>query len=139
MVFFPQDPEMREKCRRVFENVAFSRHHTSLAWRKVPVNNHNLGNAALRTEPVVEQWFVRPNANSTLHVEVEVRLKSVRILSNSEKCRQMFVVRRLIETALKEEGIDDNQCYICSLSSKTIVYKGQLTPAQVRSVVCGCL
>ena len=45
----------------------------------------------------------------------------------------MFVVRRLIEVALKEEGIDDNECYICSLSSKTIVYKGQLTPAQVRA------
>lgn len=46
----------------------------------------------------------------------------------------MFILRRLVEAALRENGMSDNDCYICSLSSKMIVYKGQLTPAQVTSI-----
>ena len=73
MVFFPKDEELREKCRRIIGEVATQRGHASMAWRTVPVNNYNLGNAALRTEPVVEQWFGTPNPDSTLETEVEVR------------------------------------------------------------------
>lgn len=44
----------------------------------------------------------------------------------------MFILRRLIEAAVRSNNIEDDDCYICSLSTKTVVYKGQLTPAQVR-------
>jgi glutamate synthase (NADPH/NADH) len=43
----------------------------------------------------------------------------------------MFIVRKLIEHELRGEGIRDDDAYFCSLSTKTIVYKGQLTPEQV--------
>lgn len=49
----------------------------------------------------------------------------------------MYVLRKLIEHRLRMVGFTDDDCYICSLSSRTIVYKGQLTPAQVRGSVCG--
>ena len=49
----------------------------------------------------------------------------------------MYVLRKLIEHKLRTSGITDDDCYICSLSSRTIVYKGQLTPAQVGGWVGG--
>ena len=41
------------------------------------------------------------------------------------------MLRKLIEHALGEAGITDRDAYICSLSTRTVVYKGQLTPEQV--------
>ncbi len=46
---------------------------------------------------------------------------------------QFFVLRKLIEHAWVRKGYDHKHAYICSLSSHTIVYKGQLLPAQVTS------
>lgn len=43
----------------------------------------------------------------------------------------MYLLRKLIEHELREADISDDHTYICSLSSRTIVYKGQLTPGQV--------
>lgn len=45
---------------------------------------------------------------------------------------QMFILRKLIEHNLRAESIRDDDAYFCSLSSKTVVYKGQLTPEQAR-------
>ena len=44
---------------------------------------------------------------------------------------QFFVLRKLIEHAWVRKGYDHKHAYICSLSSQSIVYKGQLLPAQV--------
>jgi len=44
---------------------------------------------------------------------------------------QFFVLRKLIEHAWVRKGYNHKHAYICSLSSHTIVYKGQLLPAQV--------
>lgn len=43
----------------------------------------------------------------------------------------MYILRKMIETRLVAAGILDDECYFCSLSSRTLVYKGQLTPEQV--------
>ena len=43
----------------------------------------------------------------------------------------MYILRKLIENKFRTSNIQDDICYICSLSSRTIVYKGQLTPEQV--------
>ena len=44
----------------------------------------------------------------------------------------MYVLRKLIEHRLRTSGLTEDDCYVCSLSSRTIVYKGQLTPEQAR-------
>jgi hypothetical protein len=44
----------------------------------------------------------------------------------------MYVLRKMIEHGLRQASFTDDDCYFCSLSSRTIVYKGQLTPEQVR-------
>jgi hypothetical protein len=45
---------------------------------------------------------------------------------------QLFVLRKVIEHNLRAANLSDDECYFCSLSSKTLVYKGQLTPLQVQ-------
>ncbi len=44
---------------------------------------------------------------------------------------QLLILRKFVEHALREAGITDDDAYFCSLSSRTVVYKGQLTPEQV--------
>lgn len=48
---------------------------------------------------------------------------------------QLFILRKFIEYELAQIGLGSDDVYFCSLSSATVVYKGQLTPEQVRA--CG--
>ncbi|GLI65807.1 hypothetical protein VaNZ11_009430 [Volvox africanus] len=115
-VFLPRDEALRQKVKDIAEKVANQLGHVSLTWRQVPTNNRSLGRSALNTEPIIEQWFITSTGN---HAALEVE-------------QQMFILRKLIEYNLRTAGIRDDDAYFCSLSSKTIVYKGQLTPEQVR-------
>ncbi|KAK4273901.1 hypothetical protein QN277_017207 [Acacia crassicarpa] len=119
MFFLPTSESRREESKRIFKEVAESLGHSVLGWRSVPTDNSGLGKSARQTEPVVEQVFLTHSPRSKLDLE-----------------RQMYILRKVsmpaIESALKIQldGITD--FYICSLSSRTVVYKGQLTPAQVK-------
>ncbi|QCE00220.1 glutamate synthase [Vigna unguiculata] len=119
MFFLPRSENRREESKRIFTKVAESLGHTVLGWRSVPTDNTELGKSALQTEPVIEQVFLTPSAQSNVDLE-----------------RQMYILRKLSMAAitsalnLQNDGITD--FYICSLSSRTVVYKGQLTPAQLR-------
>ncbi|KAF6136042.1 hypothetical protein GIB67_000044 [Kingdonia uniflora] len=99
--------------------VAESLGHVVLGWRSVPTNNTGLGKSALQTEPVVEQVFLTPTPQSKADFE-----------------QQMYILRRVSMVAiraalnLQHGGVKD--FYICSLSSRTVVYKGQLKPDQLK-------
>ena len=49
---------------------------------------------------------------------------------------QFYILRKLIENELGEQEVGEDECYICSLSSRILVYKGQLTPGQVHFLPC---
>ncbi|GAB2223551.1 hypothetical protein Droror1_Dr00017692 [Drosera rotundifolia] len=102
-----------------FKEVAESLGHTVLGWRSVPTDNSGLGESAVQTEPVVEQVFLTSSPGSKLDFE-----------------QQMYILRRLsmveIRAALNLQHSGAKDFYICSLSSRTVVYKGQLTPAQLK-------
>ena len=51
----------------------------------------------------------------------------------SWRAAQCFLVRKLMEHELEAAGMSADDAYFCSLSSRTIVYKGQLKPDQVRA------
>lgn len=54
---------------------------------------------------------------------------------------QFYILRKLIENELGNQHVGEDDCYICSLSSRVLVYKGQLTPGQVpapSTPVCMC-
>ncbi|MBD0384942.1 MAG: glutamate synthase subunit alpha [Nostoc sp. C3-bin3] len=112
MIFLPQDQEAAQKARTTVEQVAAEEKLTVLGWRVVPVQPDLLGVQARENQPQIEQ----------------VLLASVD-KSGDELERQLYITRRRISkvaTNISEEF------YICSLSSRTIVYKGM-----VRSAVLG--
>ncbi|XP_065868059.1 glutamate synthase 1 [NADH], chloroplastic isoform X1 [Euphorbia lathyris] len=119
MFFLPTSENRREESKNVFTKVAESLGHTVLCWRQVPTENSGLGKSALQTEPVVEQVFLTPSPRSKADFE-----------------QQMYILRRVSMVAiraalnLQHGGVRD--FYICSLSSRTIVYKGQLKPVQLK-------
>src|SRR6266403_998563 len=81
-----------------------------LGWRRVPVNTNSLGRMALETMPEAWQFFVEPFHPARGASRFEWRLA---------------LLRKRAESLLPE------RCYICSLSSQTVVYKGLLTPWQL--------
>jgi glutamate synthase domain-containing protein 1 len=78
-------------------------------WRRVPVNVNALGRKAFETMPEIWQFFVTP-----LHPSSEPE----------------GFERRLMLLRKRAESLLPPRCYLCSLSSQTIVYKGLLTPWQ---------
>ncbi|XP_057950396.1 glutamate synthase 1 [NADH], chloroplastic isoform X1 [Malania oleifera] len=119
MFFLPTSENRRDESKIVFTKVAESLGHTVLGWRRVPTNNTGLGKSALQTEPVIEQVFLTPTPRSKADLE-----------------QQMYILRRISMVAIRAAlnlqygGVRD--FYICSLSSRTVVYKGQLKPNQLK-------
>src|SRR6266849_6560083 len=80
-----------------------------LGWRRVPTETNSLGCRALETMPEIWQFFVAPFHPTRGASRFEWRLALLR---------------------KRAESLLPPQCYICSLSSTTVVYKGLLTPWQ---------
>ncbi|KAK1392238.1 Glutamate synthase (NADH) [Heracleum sosnowskyi] len=119
MIFLPTSESRREQSKNVFTKVAESLGHTVLCWRHVPTDNSGLGQSAIQTEPVIEQVFLTPTPRSEADFE-----------------QQLYILRRVsmvaIRAALNLQHGSMKDFYICSLSSRTIVYKGQLKPDQLK-------
>ncbi len=81
-------------------------------WRRVPVNANSLGQRAFETMPEIWQFFIEP---ASLRTDVNGSAKFE---------RSLWLLRKRAEVVLPERS------YLCSLSSRTIVYKGLLTPWQ---------
>lgn len=115
MVFLPTDASLREKCEKALESIVREEGQTLLGWRTVPTNNSTLGDSARSAEPFVRQIFIGQSSDIRDQLAFE---------------RKLYVIRKLAEKAVLElEGA--GQFYFASLSSRTIVYKGMLTPEQV--------
>src|SRR6195256_4368213 len=96
-------------ARSAIEHAAESERCRVLGWRRVPVDEKSLGRRALETMPEIWQFFVEPINRAKLPARFE---------------RRMAMMRKRAEIAMPP------RCYICSLSSRTVVYKGLLTPWQ---------
>ncbi len=117
MVFFPSDGSKREECREILNRNLDTLGLSVICYREVPTDNSTLGQAALDTEPKIEQVFVaKPEDMSVEEFE-----------------RKLYVARNYtIHLALETVNGVGTSFYIISMSSRTITYKGQLTTAQVR-------
>jgi glutamate synthase (NADPH/NADH) large chain len=117
MIFFPSEPAQTEKCRKVFNTSAQELGLDLLGYRPVPCDNSMLGAAAAETEPRIEQVFVQKPAE----------------LTQQEFERKLFILRKYCAHTINDSITkEQNEFYIASMSSSTIVYKGQFTTAQVR-------
>jgi len=123
MFYLPKgDPEGRAACVAAVEAACAEMQMDVLGWRDVPTDAAaaDLGESALATEPEVAQLFVAPRILDS-EVDLETRL---------------YVLRRLAVVRVKEArgaSVTDvmEDFYVNSLSSRTVVYKGQLKPDQV--------
>jgi len=124
-LFFKPDPETVEESKRQLEDVAESLGLRVLGWRELPTDSSLLGPAAASREPTILQPFVVLQSAYGPGNAPEV--------TDPEKFddrlfeRQLYVLRK---RATHTIGLQ-NWFYICSLSNKNIVYKGQLAPVQV--------
>jgi glutamate synthase (NADPH/NADH) large chain len=82
----------------------------------VPVDNADLGESVLPTEPVVRQVFVACGDNCADQDAFE---------------RRLFVVRKRMDNEIRAAGYDKTAYYVASMSSRTVNYKGMLLAAQV--------
>ena len=115
-VFMPHDEAVQSELRDVFESTLNEYGLDVFYWRDVPTNNSDLGKTALDSEPVTVQPFVTPQDDS---------------LEPDAFDRALYIARRAVET--EAETIDGaGRFYICSLSRKTLVYKGLLKGEQLR-------
>lgn len=123
-IFFKKDESILGQSKDTFEHLAKQLGLTVLGWREVPHDSSILGSAALSREPLILQPIIvlteLLNNSSTSSEEFESKYEK-----KFEK--QLYILRKQATTSI---GLQ-NWFYVCSLSNKIIVYKGQLTPAQV--------
>lgn len=127
-VFFKPDSAILENSRGTFERIANSLGLRVLAWREVPRDSTILGPAALSREPLVLQPIVvleEAYGSGSKPIDANVEAFAEKFAKLFE--RQLYVLRK---QATHSIGLH-NWFYICSLSNKNIVYKGQLSPVQV--------
>src|SRR5216684_1413870 len=98
-----------DEARTAIESAADTERLRVIGWRRVPTNTNSLGRRALETMPEIWQFFVEPFHPARAAARFE---------------RSLSLLRKRAESLLPP------RCYICSLSSQTIVYKGLLTPWQ---------
>lgn len=118
MVFFPKELRWREECREILNRAAEKLGLEILGYRKVPVRPDGIGESALSVEPEIEQVFIACPYDIT---------------DNDSFERKLFVLRNYVSKTVRNTVPKEKALfYIPSLSTKTIVYKGQLTTYQVR-------
>ncbi len=110
MFFLPSDKLATTFAKRMFEVIAKKNGLSVLGWRKVPVDKDILGQKAKECMPSIEQVFIDKPNNIEKGIDFD---------------RLLYITRREFE-----QGNEDT--YICSLSSRTIVYKGMFLVNQLR-------
>jgi len=115
LFFASPDPEARQRGRQIFEQIVAEEGQRVLGWRDVPTDNSALGATARASEPFMEQVFIQRGDGLKDELDFE---------------RKLYVIRKRSHSAIRPTGLDP-YWYTTSLSCRTIVYKGMLTPEQV--------
>jgi len=117
LFFGSQDIQATALARLIFAMIVRQEGLRLLGFRRVPTDNRGIGATARSVEPTMDHVFVAPSEG------LEPRAFE----------RKLFVIRKRFQSTIKSSGIDDRQYFhLPTLSHKTLVYKGMLTPAQLR-------
>ncbi len=109
--FFPQDPLQRGQAKKMFQVIVEKEGMEFLGWRTVPICPQILGQKARDKMPWIEQGFVRRPQGVEQGLAFD---------------RKLYVARRVFEQS------NDNT-YVVSCSSRTVVYKGMFLVDQLRA------
>lgn len=113
-VFLPRtDFGAQERCRTILETEVLRMGHYIYGWRHVPVNTEVLGEKANATRPEIEQILIRCDKD----------------IDQETFERELYIIRRRIEKAALAQQIAG--LYLCSLSCRSIIYKGMMLAEQV--------
>ena len=108
MVFLPRNNyPAQEQCRTIVETILTKNNFNIYGWRQVPVNPKVLGEKAELTRPEIAQVLFKYSDKKIVGKKLEVKL---------------YEARRKIEKEASTNNL--NSFYICSFSSKSIIYKG---------------
>lgn len=110
MFFFPQEELKRNQAKKMFEILTAKEGLEFLGWRDVPSHPEILGTQALQCMPYIAQCFVRRPEHLSKGLEFD---------------RKLYILRRIFEQS-------NEDTYVVSLSSRTIVYKGMFLVQQLR-------
>ncbi|HIL18288.1 MAG TPA: glutamate synthase subunit alpha, partial [Gammaproteobacteria bacterium] len=119
MVFMPTKDAERAHCRRVIERLVKDQGQRLIGWRSVPTDadGADIGPAARRAEPVVEQLFIAAAPG----------------LTEDAFERELYLIRKQCTRRVRDDASLEQAAffYICSLSTQVIIYKGMLRPEQL--------
>ncbi|MDE6519802.1 MAG: glutamate synthase large subunit [Ruminococcus sp.] len=110
MFFFPQSELKRNQAKKMFEIIMKKQGMEFIGWRDVPSNPDVLGQKAVDSMPYIMQGFVKRPENCGKGLEFD---------------RKLYIARRIFEQA-------NENTYVCSLSSRTVVYKGMFLVDELR-------
>jgi len=120
IVFLPREPAQAAACQEIIERIIAEEAQQLLGWRDVPVDDSSMGPTARSCEPLFRQVFIA---------------RGPRVSDLAAFERKLFVIRKRAEHAVAQSELRDRDMfYLPSLSARTIVYKGMLTPDQVERV-----
>jgi glutamate synthase (ferredoxin) len=111
-LFLPKDKAEAASCRKTLEKIIAEEGQSLLGWREVPTDSSPIGPTALKAEPAMVQVFVG-------------RAEGLKDQDTFE--RRLYLIRKRAEKEISAKPF-----YVSSFSSRTVVYKGMLTPNQVR-------
>jgi glutamate synthase domain-containing protein 2/glutamate synthase domain-containing protein 1/glutamate synthase domain-containing protein 3 len=115
-VFLPTDDAQRAWCERKLEELIAAEGQQLLGWRNVPLDNEHIGYVAREVEPVIRQVFIARGRQTPADM-LEWKL---------------YVIRKQLESAVRDSGLAQGKyCYVPTLSSRVIVYKGLMLADQV--------
>jgi glutamate synthase (NADPH/NADH) large chain len=118
LVFLPTNANDRAVCKQIAADVIKRQGQKLIGWRPVPTDRKaaDLGPTAAAAEPVIEMLIVG----------------SADGLDQLGFDRQCYIIRKTISREIRRSNLaQKGYFYVCTLSSRIIVYKGQLTSGQV--------
>ena len=116
IVFLPPNSEECNVIEGWFEHIIREEGQEFLGWRDVPHNSNKIGKVARSVEPEFKQVFIERGSETPVEAFE----------------RKLYVIRKRLYNKVQKSVLSQkNYYYFCSLSSKTIVYKGQLMPEQI--------
>ncbi len=114
-LFMSPDPAARAKAKEIFERVCREESCPVLAWRDMPTDNSSLGKSAKASEPFMSQVYIQ---------------RDPKLADDNAFERKLYVIRKVAHGEIRVSKVD-SFWYAPSLSCRTLVYKGMLTPEQV--------
>lgn len=119
MIFAHRYEDLRNQQKAIFEEVVQEEGQIFLGWREVPIDATCIGETAKGLRPWFLQAIIGQGPDVTNQDEFE---------------RKLYIIRKAAEKRIVPLSKElSSNFYIASLSSRTIVYKGMLTPEQLRN------